>query len=125
MHVLLQNQGAVKETAQDCFPLASPIFFRFCLFPVSGCLLYKQRQRERYFLRPSSPIHFAFNSIFYAPKVAAITALIVCIRFSASSKTTDCSDSNTSSVTSISLMPKRSPISLPIVVSRSWNAGRQ
>ena len=36
------------------------------------------------------------------PRVAAITALMVCIRFSASSKTTEASDSNTSSVTSIS-----------------------
>ena len=66
-------------------------------------------------------IHFSsFLDIkFYAPSVAAITAFMVCILFSASSNTTDCSDSNTSSVTSISLRLKRSPISFPIFVSQS------
>ena len=37
--------------------------------------------------------------------VATRTALIVCIRFSASSKTIECADSKTSSVTSSSLRP--------------------
>ena len=60
----------------------------------------------------------SFLLIFYF-NVASITALIVCIRFSASSNTFDCSDSNTSSVTSISVIPKRSPISLPTFVPRS------
>ena len=46
-----------------------------------------------------------FHPKLYAPSVAAITALIVCIRFSASSNTLDCADSNTSSVTSISFRP--------------------
>ena len=46
-----------------------------------------------------------FHPKLYAPRVAAITALIVCIRFSASSNTLDCADSNTSSVTSISFRP--------------------
>ena len=50
---------------------------------------------------------------------------LVCIRFSASSNTLDCSDSNTSSVTSMSVRLNLSPISLPIFVLRSWNAGRQ
>ena len=54
-----------------------------------------------------------------------MTALIVCMRFSASSKTTDCGPANTSSVTSISVMPNLSAISLPIVVFVSWNDGRQ
>ena len=48
---------------------------------------------------------FSCPAINYTPSVAIITALMVCIRFSASSKTTDCSDSNTSSVTSSSLIP--------------------
>ena len=51
--------------------------------------------------------------------VAAMTAFIVCIRFSASLNTTDCGPSKTSSVTSISVMPNFSPISLPIAVLRS------
>ena len=38
-------------------------------------------------------------------KVAAITAFIVCILFSASSKTIDCALSKTSSVTSIQVRP--------------------
>ena len=42
--------------------------------------------------------HFACS----VPNVAIMTALIVCILFSASSNTFDCSDSNTSSVTSMS-----------------------
>ena len=37
--------------------------------------------------------------------VAAITALMVCIRFSASSNTMDAGDSNTSLVTSMQSMP--------------------
>ena len=56
----------------------------------------------------SSIIHSLFRFFHqkvYAPSVAAITALIVCMRFSASSKTLDCADSNTSSVTSISSSP--------------------
>lgn len=43
-------------------------------------------------------------------------ALTVCRRFSASSKTTDCSDSNTSFVTSSSSRPKRAAISAPMAV---------
>ena len=54
-----------------------------------------------------------------APSVAAITALMVCILFSASSNTRDCSDSKTSSVTSISVSPNFSWISFPIFVPRS------
>ena len=60
-----------------------------------------------------------------SPSVATITALIVCIRFSAWSKTIDRSDSNTSFVTSIPSMPNLSKMSSPTFVSRSWNAGRQ
>ena len=48
-----------------------------------------------------------------------MTAFIVCIRFSASLNTIDCGPSKTSSVTSISVMPNFSPISLPIAVLRS------
>jgi hypothetical protein len=40
-----------------------------------------------------------------SPNVATITALMVCIRFSASSKTSDASDSKTSSVTSRASIP--------------------
>lgn len=54
------------------------------------------------------------------PRVAAMTALMVCIRFSASRKTMDCSLSNTASVTSMAVLPNFSPISLPIWVLRSW-----
>ena len=54
----------------------------------------------------------------YAPRVAAITALMVCIRFSASSKTTDWEDSKTSSVTSISVMPNFSPICMQYFPSK-------
>ena len=48
--------------------------------------------------------------------VAAMTALMVCMRFSASWNTTDCALSNTSSVTSIASRPKRVHISLPMAV---------
>ena len=41
-------------------------------------------------------------------KVAAMTALMVCMRFSASSKTMEASLSKTSSVTSIQVMPNLS-----------------
>ena len=58
-------------------------------------------------------------------RVASITALMVCMRFSASSNTMEAGDSNTSSVTSISSMPNFSEICLPMAVLRSWNAGRQ
>ena len=40
--------------------------------------------------------------------VAAMTALMVCIRFSASSKTMECAPSKTSSVTSMQSMPNLS-----------------
>ena len=48
---------------------------------------------------------------------------MVCIRFSASSKTTDCGERNTSSETSISVMPNFSAICFPMVVLMSWNDG--
>ena len=51
-----------------------------------------------------------------APNVAAMTALMVCIRFSASWNTMDCGPVNTSSVTSMALRPNFSPISLPTAV---------
>ena len=51
-----------------------------------------------------------------APNVAAITALMVCIRFSASWNTMDCGPVNTSSVTSMASRPNFSPISLPTAV---------
>ena len=57
--------------------------------------------------------------------VAYITALMVCMRFSASSKTLDCADSNTSSVTSISVMPNCAAYSAPTWVVVSWKLGRQ
>lgn len=65
--------------------------------------------------------HFGSYIKFYllSVSVAAMTAFIVCIRFSASAKTRDCALSNTSSVTSIELRPNFSPISLPIVVFMS------
>ncbi len=56
------------------------------------------------FAVPPSPQGEGF---FYA-KVAAMTALMVCIRFSASSKTMDASLSKTSSVTSMQSMPNLS-----------------
>ena len=51
-----------------------------------------------------------------APNVAAMTALMVCIRFSASWNTMDCGPVNTSSVTSMASRPNFSPISLPTAV---------
>ena len=54
-----------------------------------------------------------------------MTALIVCSRFSAWSKTIECSDSKTSSVTSRPSMPYSWKMSSPTFVSRLWNAGRQ
>ena len=60
-----------------------------------------------------------------SPSVATMTALIVCSRFSAWSKTIECSDSKTSSVTSRPSMPYSSKISSPTFVSRLWKAGRQ
>ena len=50
------------------------------------------------------PPRFEAVLVFYA-RVAAMTALMVCIRFSASSKTMDAALSKTSSVTSMQSMP--------------------
>src|SRR5215207_782323 len=59
-------------------------------------------------------------------RVATSTALIVCSRFSAWSKTTLAGERKTSSVTSSPFrIPVASAISRPTVVSASWNAGRQ
>src|SRR5262249_4193798 len=58
-------------------------------------------------------------------RVATITALMVCSRFSDSSKTSDAADSKTSSVTSSASSPNLSKISLATCVSVLWNAGRQ
>ena len=49
-----------------------------------------------------------------------MTALMVCIRFSASSKTMEAGDSNTSSVTYMASRPNFSPISFPTLVLWSW-----
>ena len=54
------------------------------------------------------------------PSVAAMTALIVCMRLQASANTSDCGPSNTSSVTSMASRPNFSPISLPTAVLWSW-----
>jgi hypothetical protein len=59
------------------------------------------------------------------PIVATRTALIVCILFSAWSKTTDALLSNTSSVTSMQSMPNFWNVASPTSVSRLWKAGRQ
>ena len=50
---------------------------------------------------------------------------MVCSRFSAWSKTMEAGLSNTSSVTSIAVMPNWLAISAPSSVSALWNAGRQ
>jgi hypothetical protein len=57
--------------------------------------------------------------------VAYMMAFMLCMRFSASSNTTERDDSNTSSVTSISSMPNFLAISAPMVVLVSWKLGRQ
>ena len=62
--------------------------------------------------------------VFHLPMVATITALMVCIRFSASSKTTLWRPRNTSSVTSRISTPL-SCHSLASLVSKSWKEGRQ
>ena len=67
-------------------------------------------EQERYF-----EYEIALHSSISA-SVAAMTALMVCMRFSASWNTTDCALSNTSSVTSIASRPKRVHISLPMAV---------
>ena len=54
-----------------------------------------------------------------------MTALMVCMRFSASSNTLDCVDSNTATSTSISVTPNCSAISAPLVVLVWWNDGSQ
>src|SRR5664279_4718261 len=60
-----------------------------------------------------------------SPRVATKTALMLCIRFSAWSKTTDRGDSKTSSVTSSPSNPYLVKICPPTVVSRLWKLGRQ
>ena len=60
------------------------------------------------------------DKTFYSPRVATITALIVCIRFSASSKTMLFTDSKTSSVTSMPSRPNCRYTSRPACVSRLW-----
>ena len=64
----------------------------------------------------SRPPHIAQTP----PSVAAMTALIVCMRLPASANTSDCGPSNTSSVTSMASRPNFSPISLPTAVLWSW-----
>ena len=54
-----------------------------------------------------------------------MTALMVCIRFSASSNTMEAGDSKTSSVTSMQSMPNFSKMERPIEVLRSWKEGQQ
>ena len=54
-----------------------------------------------------------------------MTALMVCILFSASSKTTDCLLSKTSSVTSNSVQLNLVHFSLATLVFKSWKAGKQ
>ena len=54
-----------------------------------------------------------------------MTALMVCIRFSAWSKTIELADSKTSSVTSSASSPVLWKSCSPTSVSRSWKAGRQ
>ena len=54
-----------------------------------------------------------------------MTALIVCMRFSASSITLEAADVKTSSETSISVTPNLAATSAPIVVFASWKEGRQ
>ena len=56
----------------------------------------------------------------YSPRVATITALMVCIRFSASSKTMLAGLSKTSSVTSTPSRPNLAWTSRPTCVSRLW-----
>ena len=53
-------------------------------------------------------------------RVSAMTAFMVCMRFSASSNTMDRALSNTSSVTSIQSMPNFSYTARPFSVPRSW-----
>ena len=66
-------------------------------------------------------IAFSMN---YFPMVATRTALMECIRFSASSKTTLCLPRNTSSVTSRMSTPLSRQV-LAMTVSKSWKEGRQ
>ena len=75
---------------------------------------------ERFSLKDASVLQnkIPFH-IHISVSVAAMTAFIVCIRFSASRKTTEFLLSKTSSVTSISVLPNFSPISFPIFVLRS------
>lgn len=64
-----------------------------------------------------------YSDINYLLSVATITALMVCMRFSAWSNTMLAADSKTSSVTSIPpCRPNSSAIFLPSVVWSSWNA---
>ena len=60
----------------------------------------------------------------YRPMVATSTALMECIRFSASSNTTEWGPWNTSSVTSRMSTPLACH-SLASLVSKSWKEGRQ
>ena len=55
-----------------------------------------------------------------APRVAAMTALMVCMRFSASWKTMLCLPVKTSSVTSMASRPNFSPMVRPTWVQWSW-----
>lgn len=68
-------------------------------------------------------LHKVFNKLInlililsYFPKVATMTAFIVCILFSASSNTNECSLSNTSLVTSIQSNPYLLYICSPTLV---------
>lgn len=64
-------------------------------------ICYKTKQNNGYTILYIRYLNlFGCFELAYSPKVATITALIVCIRFSASSNTIEFSLSKTSSVTS-------------------------
>ena len=76
----------------------------------SGIMLKmsKNFNEEKNFFSKKKFFFDIFSYVFkrvYFPKVATITALMVCILFSASSKAMDASDSKTSSVTSSASRP--------------------
>ena len=66
---------------------------------------YTINRKKRGLLHAEEPSFFYIWLIDYSPNVATITALIVCILFSASSNTIEFSDSKTSSVTSTPSRP--------------------
>ena len=118
------HQGALRPSAlhlppcsgfamqsSSCRPFVFLCHSRFCLLRQSGA--------EKSYVAGGAAAGLRRTQN-CAPRVAAMTALMVCMRFSASWKTMLCLLVKTSSVTSMASRPNFSPMTRPTSVQWSW-----